>query len=104
MIAINRPEPGVVANRFNTEQFIATGSATLIVQQRDLRQRVILKNTSLTSGEFVFIGGATVTDSTGYRLDPGESQDFRTTAELYVITMGTNITVDVFEEFVSTGS
>lgn len=105
MAVVNRIDPGVVANNIATLQFSAGAAPQLLVSQRDLRLRVFIKNTSVISGEIIYIGpDDTVTSATGYPIEPGQIHEVRTTAEIYVVTSFSGaVTVATLEEFVTTG-
>jgi hypothetical protein len=102
-MALNRPDPGVVANNISTSQFTATATAAAIASSRDLRMRLFFKNTHASLP--VYIGGDnTVSASTGFSIAAGVVQEVRTTASVFIVTGGGSITVEVFEEFVTTDS
>lgn len=102
-MAINRVDPGVVANNINSNQVSVTAAPTEIIAQRDLRLTVWIKNLSTTSGEIVYIGDDSVTTADGFPLGPEEIIEIRCTAPIYgVASFSGVITVSTLEEYVTT--
>ncbi|MGE5228139.1 MAG: hypothetical protein ACM3MJ_00280, partial [Deltaproteobacteria bacterium] len=60
-----------------------TNSATTIKAATETQHCVIIVNYQTVP---IYVGGATVTTSTGFRLDPGASLSLHTTAEVQGIT------------------
>ena len=84
------------ASAVNTNQISCLTTATVIVAARDTRNNLLLVN---YGGVEVFIGGATVTTSTGMKLDVGASLNIQTTAAIYGITKVGSSNIHYIEEY-----
>lgn len=74
---------------FSSQQFtLGTGVATRIVDSNSNWQKLIIHNQNKSSNEYVFLGGATVTENNGTHIDPGETEhiDLMPGAEIWATT------------------
>jgi hypothetical protein len=74
------PEGGTA---FTTAHVTVTNSATTIIAAKETRKRATIINYQTVP---IYVGPATVTTTSGLRLDPGVSMDFFTTALIQGIT------------------
>jgi len=68
---------------FTTGHVTVTSTATTIIAARETRKFATVMNYQTVP---IYVGPATVTTSTGIRLDPGSSMDFHTTKLIQGIT------------------
>ena len=74
------PESGTA---YTTGHVSVTNTATTIIAAKETRKQCTVTNYQTVP---IYVGPATVTTSTGHRMDPGTSMDFLTTALIQGIT------------------
>jgi hypothetical protein len=86
------------ASGFATSQVNVGTTATLLANGRDTRKAILITvDTAATTP--VYVGGSTVTTSTGFRLNAGDAMELNTTAAVYGIVSSGTVKVYVVEEY-----
>lgn len=94
-IPVNPAESGAPNHAEN--QVSVAASATQIVSTRATRRGVIIKNTDASAT--IYLGGATVTTSTGHALAAGEAITIPTTIAVYGIVASSTATATYLEVY-----
>ena len=86
-----------VSNNILSAQVTVTDAATLLFPERAFRNSGLLLNTDATVN--MFIGGSTVTITTGYRVKAGEAIEYTAFNALYAVVASGTIVAHTIEEF-----
>lgn len=74
-----------------SSQANVTNSAGTLVAARDDRKNVVVEN---RQAQAIYVGPATVTTATGFRIDPGDRFTFHTEALLQAITANASVATE----------